>query len=60
MCFKSIRYICFLVNCFLERIVKKGNVGIGFKNIFWFNLIMKLRKELFVIELGKGYLELLN
>lgn len=57
---KSIRHTCPSANRPSERTVKKGNVGIGLKNTSWFNLIMKLRKELSVTELGKGHLELLN
>lgn len=57
---KSIRHTCPSANHPSERSMKKGNVGIGLKNTSWFNLIMKLRKELSVTELGKGHLELLN
>lgn len=62
--FKSICHVCpsamYQINHPLKRAMKEGNAETVLKNISWFNLIVELRKELCVPELGKGHLQLLN
>lgn len=40
--------------------LREGKAEVGLRNTSWFNLIVRLRKGLCVLELGKGHLQLLN